>query len=473
MVHNKEEKKKTIIDILRVSLSNMIKLLAGILVGILLPKIVSVRDYGYYKTFTLYASYIVLFRLGFPDGIYLKYGGKSYNELEKNRFRVYSLFFLVLETILSLIIGILSAFFFSAEYRVIFLCLAFFLLVNNTTYYYQIVSQITSRFREIAIRNIIQSSLIAIIVITLWSVRCWINREISYRLYMISYIFVFTILAIWYIWTYRDITTGNRSKDFNTKKEIIELMKTGVPLMVADLCSSLILALDRQFVNVLFDNETYAVYAFAYNMLALVIMAVAAISTVLYPKLKQIDAKTLKNSYSKLISAILSLVFASMIIYFPLIRFVDWFLPNYSDSLTIFRISFPGLAISSAITIVMHNYYKALGETMRYFKKSVIILVVSGILNYLAYKIFNSTIAISFASVIAMIIWYVYAESMFVKKYNISQFRNRAYIILMMCAFYLITEISNTIIAGIIYAVVFSVITIILFYNELIQIIKK
>lgn len=81
----------------------------------------------------------------------------------------------------------------------------------------------------------------------------------------------------------------------DTLPEIVHLIQIGFPLLFANLCSTLILTLDRQFVNVLFDNATYAVYAFAYNMLSLVTVATSAISTVLYPTLKRVDLESIKT----------------------------------------------------------------------------------------------------------------------------------------------------------------------------------
>ena len=59
-------------DVFKVSASNVVKLLAGALVAFVLPKLIGVSDYGYFKTFTLYATYVGLFHLGICDGIYLK-----------------------------------------------------------------------------------------------------------------------------------------------------------------------------------------------------------------------------------------------------------------------------------------------------------------------------------------------------------------------------------------------------------------
>lgn len=76
-------KNKVLNDILKVAASNIIVLFSGVLVGFLLPKIIGITDYGYYKTYTLYATYVGMFHFGISDGIYLKYGGKDYSQLDR------------------------------------------------------------------------------------------------------------------------------------------------------------------------------------------------------------------------------------------------------------------------------------------------------------------------------------------------------------------------------------------------------
>jgi len=280
------------------------------------------------------------------------------------------------------------------------------------------------------------------------------------------------ILAFWYVFTYREITFGKKSEFLSQWRDIPVFIASGVPLMVANLCSSLILTLDRQFVNLLFDTDTYAIYAFAYNMLSLITTAMSAIATVLYPKLRRTDEKTLHNSYAKLINAVLVLVYGGLLIYFPLGIFVNWFLPKYSESLIIFRIIFPGLAISSAITIVMHNYYKTLGLNFAFFIKSIIALVVSGFANFLVYHMFHTAAAISIASIITMLFWYVMIEIYFVRKYNVKWFKNFTYLVLLMILFYIITIIKNYYLGFIIYAMSYICITL-LFNMKEIQLLRK
>lgn len=458
---------KTIRDILKVSLSNILKLLSGVLVGFLLPKIIGVTDYGYYKTFTLYAAYVGLLHFGFIDGIYLKFGGKNYEELEKESFRLYSKFLFIIEFFVVLLSSVAFLLTLNGELRFIFLCLAVYCLITNIIGYYQVISQITSRFNELSLRNIFQSILIALSVIALWIIHVFYDEPISYRVYTIVYLVVNLVLSIWYIFTYRGITFGKSAKFSVNSKQVFSFFVLGLPLLVSNLCSSLILAIDRQFVNILFEVETYAVYAFAYNMLALITTALSAISTVLYPSLKKADSKSLKNNYPYLVGGILIIVFLFLIFYFPLMWFVPWFLPNYAESLPIFRVILPGLAISSAVTIVMHNYYKTEGKELLFFAKSLVVLSLSIVANLCAYYFFKTTISISIASIIVMTIWYFLVEVYFIRRYKINWIKNSLYLVFMSSSFYLITWWNNWWASMLIYLAILILASIIFYKNEL------
>ncbi|MBQ7792529.1 MAG: hypothetical protein IJ367_03445 [Clostridia bacterium] len=76
----------------RVAFSQGISLLSGVIAGILLPKALSVTDYGMVKVFTLYIAYTALLHFGFTDGILLHFAGCDYNDLKKQELRTYSSF---------------------------------------------------------------------------------------------------------------------------------------------------------------------------------------------------------------------------------------------------------------------------------------------------------------------------------------------------------------------------------------------
>jgi len=458
---------KTIKSIILVTISNIFTILAGILVGFVVPKVLGVLDYGYYKTFTLYLSYIGIFSLGIVDGIVLIYGDKDYGELGERKFRTFFRWYLLIHVFFTLLIISGSFLFLKGEYRIIFILYALDIVASNVTGYFQQISQITQRFKEYSLRNVIKSVLTSLSVLFIYLVYKFGWFSLDYKLYIYLTLIVNYTLTLWYVFSYKNLIVGEHDSLKDTFKEVIKLILTGFPLLFANLCSTLILTMDKQFVNVLFDIETFGKYAFAYNMLTLVTVATSAVSSVLYPILRRSSQKELKSKYSNIIASLLMFVFLGIALYYPLCIFIEYFLPNYLDSLLILRIIFPGLAISSCVTVVMHNYYKSTGDNLKYFHKSLIILFIAFLTDLLAYYLFKSTITISMGSIIVMLIWYVFVEYDLKKKFNIKNAKNFIYLIINVAMFYLISEIDIYYLGFIIQICAYALVTFLFYKNEI------
>jgi len=460
---------KTIKNIIQITISNIVIILAGVVSGFLLPKILGISSYGYFKTYTLYISYVGLFHFGFIDGIYLFYGGSEYGDLNKSQFRFYFHFLLLMQVIISTISILISIFFLDGIYRIIFISVSISIILLNLTSFFQFISQITGRFKELSSRNIIRS-ILTIISITALVIYFYLNFEnyIPYYVYIIIYELIYFILLVWYLHTYKDIVVGPRNSFKNEKQNVLNFFKIGWPLLIGNLCGGIVSVMDRQFVNVLFSNEIYAVYAFAYSMLALVTTATSAISTVLFPTLKHAGLDFFINKYSKYNSMLIILVSVCITLYFPLIFVVNTFLPEYAGSLIIFRIIFPGIIISSSISIIMHNFYKVMNLNKLYLKKTIIILLLTFISNFLCYKIFKTTVAISVASIFTLLSWYIYVEITISHKYGIKCGKIFWYMIIQICAFYLITSIDIWYLGFVIYLTEYLFVTWV-FYKDFIK----
>ena len=461
---------KILKDIFKVALSNITTILSGVVVGFLVPKILSVEGYGLYKTFTLYASYLGLFTLGMVDGIVLKYGAKNYNELDRSQFRAYFKWCMLLQGFFTLS-AVVASVIIGGDYGFILMLLGLNLLATNFLGYFQQISQITQRFNEYSIRKVLLSVFSIVFVIVLFLL--YKNGyAISFRLYgggVVSFNF---ILLMWYFFTYRDICFGKGLPLLGSFRRVLGLMAEGLPLMFANLSSILVLSLDRQFVNVLFTTTEYAIYAFAYSMMSLVAVATSAISMVLYPFLKRMDVGQFKDAYNKFLILITVFVFGMASCFYPLRIIVEWILPKYIDSLQIFKIIIPGVAISSAIHVIMHNYYKTLGQNKKYFNINLIVLLISVVTNLLAYELFGTMESISIASVITILIWYILADRILKNKCKSNIIKNLSYILTMIFVFYRIAPLQNAYLGFVAYLTVFFIISMI-FYRSEIQYMKK
>ncbi len=400
---------KVLKNILKTVVGNLSSLVSGVLVGFLLPKIISVADYGLYKTFTLYFNYLGVLSLGIIDGIVLRYGEKDFGDLDRRRFRSFFAWYAILHFALTFVAVAVSFFVANGDYKFILLILALNLLPSNGIGYFQQVSQITERFGEYSARKILQA--VANILLVLAMYLLYKNgTPVGYRQYLIGLSAIHVLLLAWYLVTYRDIVFGEKIPLGESFRDLLGLMKIGFPLLLANMCSTLLLSLDRQFVNVLFTNEEYAVYAFAYSILSLITVATSAISLVIYPVFKRTDGEKLKKLFPDINALLLIFLFGTVTVYFPLVWFIGWFLPQYEYSLTIFRIILPGLAVSCSITVVMHNYYKVFGKSTGFFRKSLVALAVSFACNVIAYAIWGTRESISIASIFSVSLWYLHTQ---------------------------------------------------------------
>ena len=66
--------------------SNLISLIVSSLVVIVVPRLIGIEEYGYWQLYLFYSSYVGFLQFGWTDGIYLRYGGVKYGDLNKKLF---------------------------------------------------------------------------------------------------------------------------------------------------------------------------------------------------------------------------------------------------------------------------------------------------------------------------------------------------------------------------------------------------
>ena len=453
-------------NVVKMMMSNMLIILSGVISGFLVPKLLGVTGYGYYKIFNLYITYIVFADIGISNGLYLLYGGYELRMLPLKKFRRYFSILFWIQIFIMLCIILISLLFLIGEYRFIFIMVAIYTVSNNIANYFEKISIMTGEFNAVVSRNILKSILTIAIVIVLWA--C-VKGQIPfsyYRLYTFLFVLLYTILAIQYCFQYNNLILGQKIPLSKISQELIIIIKSGLYLLLADMVASLILTLDRQFVSVLFDVKTYSVYSFAYSMLRIVLLAVSAVASVIYPSLKRMSADKMKKTYGFSIAIVGLISFGCLLGYYPLCIIVEYFLPDYLGSLEIFRILFPSITVSSIISMVMINHFKALQKQNIYFSYSMLVLIVSFVLNELAYLLVKQPSGLSIASIITMIFWYIISDRYLSKKYFCNTLKYDIYLVLNIVIFYLISGIFKNHFAGLLINSLLFFVVSILFYKE-------
>lgn len=120
-------------DLFVVSVGNVFVLIASVLVGLVVPKLMGVTNYGYYQIFTLFMTYTALLHGGYIDGILLTHGGQNYDEVDKTQFLFNTKFFVVLQATLSAIMVLFAVLFVKGSYRFILVMVGVDTFVTNVT----------------------------------------------------------------------------------------------------------------------------------------------------------------------------------------------------------------------------------------------------------------------------------------------------------------------------------------------------
>jgi O-antigen/teichoic acid export membrane protein len=444
------EKKAAFKNIVRVFISNVIGLFGSILAGFLIPKIMSVTDYGYYKTFALYISYVAILHFGITDGVYMFFSGKSIDELNKQKLHSIIAFVFALEFLISALgcaVAIpLSS---SKDYLLIFILVAIYNLVYHYSAILKAILEATKQFKIESAFLTIKSLINILFILLFWLLsKTTQNFQLHHYYYCALCIGLLLFLSIFYTIRLRKFVFSHGQTTSETKQDIWCYIKLGLPLLICDLTSTFINTIDRQFVSAFYPVElskTFAVYSFAYSMLSFITTATAAVSTVLFPYMRGKNQKKLLDMYPIMLSAISAFVALAFLSYYVFEWFIPFYLPKYSESLPIFRVLLPGLILDCSVTIIMHNYYKTFNLENRFLLINLLVLALTVGTDFLMYYAViirldpTNPIWFSVASIFCLIVWYIVAETVLVNKFKIKHWKNDAFAFISMSLFYLVS----------------------------------
>lgn len=444
--------------IIYVFIANIINLIISLVTGFVLPKLLSIETYANIKLFQLYLTYIGIVSLGFADGMYLRIGGKNIETLDNKEileeFKTFKTFQLIV-AVISIIISI------CIKNEILLLCSIVILPINIANYLRQ-VYQAIGQFKKYSRFTNVNTIFIFIVNIIL----LFIVKTDYYRAYILGYIIVYIIY-----WIIIEIETrkifGNE-KVKNNRKYLEKDIKSGFFLMIGNFCNVIFTSIDRLFVQNLLGAIQFAYYSFAVSIENLMNVFITPISTVMYnyfcnnkEKDKIINVKMYLLLFS---SVIIAIIFLAKFI-------VDIWLIKYKETLKVLFLLFASQYISIMIRCVHVNLYKAEKKQNKYFKIMVIVVILSMILNMIAYKLSPNINAIAIATLITNTIWFIIGEYEF-ENYRL-KIKDYIYTFFIMIAFLICGLISNAIIGMIIYCFIVLILAILLEKHTIIKVIEE
>jgi O-antigen/teichoic acid export membrane protein len=388
--------------------SNLVSLLVSTLVVLIVPKLIGVEEYGYWQLYLFYSSYVGLLHFGWNDGIYLRYGGKEYKELNKGM--LFSQFYMlvILQLIIAAIIFIISILFFKDHNRIFIVQMtALCMLFVNVRYMLVFILQCTNRIGDYARITMMDSILycclvMVFLVIGVREFRLMILADLTGKLISLSYA----------MYCCRDIVFRSINTFYFSFKETKENINIGIKLMFSNIASKFIIGFVRFGIERSWDMSTFGKVSLTLSVSNLMMLFINAVGIIMFPILRRTNEEKLPSIYLTMRDFLMVVLLGLLILYYPLKVVLSAWLPQYAESLKYMAFVFPVCVYEGKMALLINTYFKTLRKeklmleiNLRSLVLSLMItLVTTLVLKNLYLAIVSIVILVAFRCALAEII---------------------------------------------------------------------
>ena len=429
--------------IAKVFSANFLQLISGIIIGFIVPAILPIDGYANLKTYTLLISYVGLLHFGYLDGLHLKYGGKSFNEINKTTLKGEHTFIALVEFIITAIVIIIG--FLTKD--IVIMLFGMTILPANMSTFFKGIFQATGEFNNYTKILNIYTFLYTIINVFLAIV---IKSE-NYIYYCLAVFFSHIVALIAFEIMFQK---KYHKESLEFPKDIFNVSKSGALILLGNLSVVALFGIDKWFVKIFLTTEDFAYYSFAVSMLNVINTLVNAISITFY---NYLFSNNNEKSINKLKKYLITLGGFASLGYFALSFIVTNFISKYIESLSIIAITFAVFPYMILINALYVNLYKVNKDEKKYFKIVISMLGISIIYNIIALIVFGTTTSIAFATVLTLITWVIYSTNDLEKVEKDKKMY--IYILLLTVSFLLISHYFNWLLGIIAYFIIYILLT--------------
>lgn len=359
--------------------SNIIALIISSLVILIIPKLIGVEEYGYWQLYLFYISYVGFLHFGWNDGIYLRYGGERYRELDTRLFFSQFIMLIGLQLILFIIMVSASRFFVDDNRAFIFQMTAICMVLTNIRYMLLYILQATNRIKEYAEVTILDKILYTIIILLFLLIGVK-----DFKLLIIADLLGKFLSLTYSVYLCKEIVFNRISTFYFSLNETKENISVGIKLMFANIASILIIGVARLGIERTWSVSVFGKVSLTLSISNFLMIFVNAIGLVLFPLLRRTDNEKLPDIYSVLRDILMVILFGGLILYFPLTGVLTAWLPEYTDSLMYMAILFPMVIYEGKMSLLVNTFFKTLRRERLMLKVNILSLIFSLVLTLIS-----------------------------------------------------------------------------------------
>lgn len=388
-------------DVTTVSGATLLAAVFGTLVVFLIPRLVSVEEFGYWRLFLLYAGYVGFFHLGFPDGALLRWAGKSLREFH-HEIGPSASFLIGIHLAVAVVAGLLLSFVVPLRFRWIGVGILVFALIMNCVILLQSALQGARIFKPVAVATAAPTGLFVLLTLLLR-----LRAAPSFRELIFLYLLAWAI-CLAYLWLQvrprLDAWPGSAWHIGQTCTLL------GWPILLANGGLSLMQSADRLVVSMGLPIYDFAQYSLAASAMFVPASAITATYRVFFSHVAALERDDRSRVYPQ-VSRLLLVAWSLLLPYgFILESFVRQFLPQYVLALPLAATLLLGVLFLAEIQILQMSFSYLEGKQRQFLAVTVAAMSVSFSLAAISGLWMRSLEAVAVAQVVALAIWWTFNE---------------------------------------------------------------
>ena len=433
--------------------SNLISLIISTLVVLIVPKLIGIEEYGYWQLYIFYTSYVGFLHFGWNDGIYLRFGGEEYNNLDKRLF--YSQFIELLGSQLIIAILIwLGSFVLVGDINRGFILqmVAIAMVLVNTRLMFFYILQATNRIKVFARLTMLDRIVYILLIVTflLFGVR-------DFKLMIIADLVGKFISLFFAALSCKDIVFRRINTFYFTLSESIINISVGIKLMFANIASMLIIGIVRFGIERAWDVATFGKVSLTLSISNMMMIFINAVGVIMFPILRRTNQDKLANIYSTMRDFLMVILLGFLIIYYPLKTVMAAWLPQYAESLLYMSLVFPMFIYEGKMAFLINTYLKTLRREKVMLKINLVSMILSLFMTYITTQVFVNLDMAILNIVILLAIRSAFAESYLAKELKIEVKRDILLEVLLTIVFILTGWFVNSWMTMLIYGMTYLI----------------
>ena len=385
-------------DVATLAIGSFLAAVFGALVVFVIPRITPIEDFGYWRLFVLYASYVGFFHLGLGEGALLAWAGRPLGQLQQELRP--SLQFMIGQHLLLLVpVGIIAAAVLPPRVRFVAFAVLAFALLQNVAVVLQCALQAARHFVPVAIATAAPAGLfLAFVSLAAW----WAQPD--YRVLICCYFLAWVIVLGIMLAKTHPFQVASTTSAWTIGRRYIAI---GWPVTLASAAFGLVQSSDRIVLSSTASIYEFAQYSLAASTMMVPVTLIAAIARVFFPHLAATERKRHPEIYGKASGLIVMAWSILLPYYFVVDLFVRHFLPHYVGILPVAGILLLGALFLAVIQILHGSVFNLYGKQKYFLLYAILAFAISLGLVAMAVLVFRSLRLVAAMQVVVVGAWWL------------------------------------------------------------------